>query len=453
MENNNVDNSVQNPVVDTPAVDAPVINIEAKGETDTALVEQPATQESTEETPKKEKGKKMDLKTLFLLGLGVVAILAAAIIIVVNFTGKKLTVTFDTDGGSKIASVTIKKGKKLSKPKDPTKDNYTFIEWQLDGKKYDFNKEVTKSIKLKAKWEIELTDDVYTITFNTNGGTIIESQSVNGNGKVVKPEDPTKPHCKFMGWKLNDEDYDFETLVKEDITLSATWETAPSYTVTIDFDGGSKNYNQVVYEGEVVKAPEAPKRLGYKFVEWQKDGQTYNFETPVMEDFTIKAKYEEVPTVVVSFDLDGGTSRPAITAQKVAVGEVVVKPNDPVKEGYTFAGWQLEGKDYDMNTPVEKDITLTAKWTESETKMCKVTLNDNYYSDQHKQKGIENGTMATLQVKCGTKITLEQLKNAAKDYCNKALDKPDCLDVIYFNNSKYDFNSSVNEDIVLWSGE
>ena len=62
-------------------------------------------------------------------------------------------VTFDTDGGTKIQSQTIKKGKKINKPANPTKKGYKFIEWQLNNKTFDFNTVVNKDIVLKAKWE------------------------------------------------------------------------------------------------------------------------------------------------------------------------------------------------------------------------------------------------------------------------------------------------------------
>lgn len=44
----------------------------------------------------------------------------------------RYTVTFDTDGGSTVASVTVKRGDKLTKPADPTKTGYTFGGWYTD---------------------------------------------------------------------------------------------------------------------------------------------------------------------------------------------------------------------------------------------------------------------------------------------------------------------------------
>ena len=41
---------------------------------------------------------------------------------------------------------------------------------------------------------------------------------------------------------------------------------------------------------------------------------------------------------------------------------IVGKPVDPVREGYVFAGWYLDGELYEFNTPVKSNIVLIAKW-------------------------------------------------------------------------------------------
>lgn len=63
------------------------------------------------------------------------------------------TVTFDSDGGTGVEVQVVSKNKTVTVPSNPTKDGYTFVEWQLDGAKYDFNTKVVKDIVLKAKWE------------------------------------------------------------------------------------------------------------------------------------------------------------------------------------------------------------------------------------------------------------------------------------------------------------
>ena len=66
---------------------------------------------------------------------------------------QKFTVTFDSDGGSAVAAVTVKSGEKATKPADPAKDGYTFKGWLLGDAEYNFDTPVTGDITLKAKWE------------------------------------------------------------------------------------------------------------------------------------------------------------------------------------------------------------------------------------------------------------------------------------------------------------
>lgn len=63
------------------------------------------------------------------------------------------TVTFNTNSQSEIKEQKIEKNQTIKQPQNPTKEGYNFIEWQLDGKKFDFTTKITKDITLVAKWE------------------------------------------------------------------------------------------------------------------------------------------------------------------------------------------------------------------------------------------------------------------------------------------------------------
>lgn len=79
---------------------------------------------------------------------------------------EKYTVTFDSDGGTEIASVQVEKGKKITKPEDPSKEHYVFDGWYLDDTEWVFESDtVTKNTALTAKW----TPEVYTQKLRRNG--------------------------------------------------------------------------------------------------------------------------------------------------------------------------------------------------------------------------------------------------------------------------------------------
>ena len=76
----------------------------------------------------------------------------------------------------------------------------------------------------------------YTATFETNGGTDIESQTVSEGEYFYKPYQPKKNGYKFIGWytdKECTEEYGFRTPVSSDVTLYAKWESEKK-------DGGCK---------------------------------------------------------------------------------------------------------------------------------------------------------------------------------------------------------------------
>ena len=61
-------------------------------------------------------------------------------------------VTFDSDGGSSVATQYVIEGEKATQPSTPTKDGYTFNKWMNGEEEYDFDDEVTEHLSLKATW-------------------------------------------------------------------------------------------------------------------------------------------------------------------------------------------------------------------------------------------------------------------------------------------------------------
>ena len=136
-------------------------------------------------------------------------------------------VTFNSNGGTEIAEVEVKPGEYIKKPNDPEKEGYTFIEWQLNGRRFNFSTAIKEDITLKAKWELTGTGDQsvteYTVFFDSDGGTKLDSVKVKSGTKVNKPKEPTKNGYTFVEWQLNGKAYDFDNAVNTDIELIAKW--------------------------------------------------------------------------------------------------------------------------------------------------------------------------------------------------------------------------------------
>ena len=160
-------------------------------------------------------------KNKIFLTAGLAAVMAIGIFIYA-LNNSKYEVKFDSNGGNKIESVMVKKNERVEAPKDPKKEGYVFVEWQLNGKAYDFKKKVTKNMTLKAKW---LPEIYVIVTLDSNGGSEIEPMQVVSGMKLSKDEieSPTREGYTFAGWMIGENKYDFSKKVTSDLTLVASW--------------------------------------------------------------------------------------------------------------------------------------------------------------------------------------------------------------------------------------
>jgi uncharacterized repeat protein (TIGR02543 family) len=229
-------------------------------------------------------------------------------------------------------------------------------------------------------YRVEFTDDqpspaTHTVSFDTAGGSTVESQDVADGSQAVKPDAPTLEGHSFKGWLLDGQPYDFSQPVTGDLKLTASWakdgQPAPvTHTVAFDPAGGSTVESQTIADGGLVSEPADPTYGGRVFDGWHtQDGQPYDFASPVTGDMTLFAAWKDTPgtpdteTFTVTFDTTGGS---AIDAQDVAEGSRAVKPEDPTFDGHVFKGWLLDGEPYDFSQPVTGDLKLTAKWDKAD---------------------------------------------------------------------------------------
>ena len=190
----------------------------------------------------------------------------------------------------------------------------------------------------------------YTVTFDTDGGSEVKSQTVAYGGQAAVPVAPAKPGYTFAGWYLDGKAYDFDAPVTENLTLTANW-TVNRYTITFDTDGGSAIAPITQDYGTAVTAPADPTRTGYTFAGWTPAIP----ETMPAENLTIKAKWT-VNQYTLTFDTDGGSAIAPITQD---YGTAVTAPADPTRTGYTFAGWTPAIPE----TMPAENLTIKAKWT------------------------------------------------------------------------------------------
>ena len=265
------------------------------------------------------------------------------------------TITFDTNGGSKIAPITQNYGTKITAPADPTRKGYTFKGWDREIPKTM----PAENMTVKAQWEI----NQYTITFDTNGGSEIAPITQDYGTKITTPADPTRKGYTFKGW---DKEIP-KTMPAENITVKAQWEIN-QYTITFDSNGGSEIAPITQDYGTAITAPADPTRKGYTFKGWDKEIP----ETMPAENITVKAQWE-INQYTITFDTNGGSEIAPITQD---YGTAITAPADPTRKGYTFKGWD---KEIPETMPAE-NITITARWRDTEKPTGEIIIGTNKWN-------------------------------------------------------------------------
>ncbi len=205
-----------------------------------------------------------------------------------------------------------------------------------------------------------------TVTFDSNGGTPVESATILYGGVVTQPEDPIKGEFDFIGWYYNDAIFDFSTKLYFDITLVAKYNegNVNIYTVVFKDYDGTVLKTENVEEGDSATAPNDPSREGYKFIGWNLDFSN------VSSDLEVVAKYAnenaKVYTVVFK-DYDGTI----LKTENVEEGTDATQPQPPTRDGYVFSGWSLEF------TNVTSDLEVVAQYIKTETSYLVTFMNYN----------------------------------------------------------------------------
>lgn len=241
------------------------------------------------------------------------------------------------------------------------------------------------------------TAATYTVTFETNGGTVIDPATieVSGGEKLVLPENPTKEGYDFGGWFTDFRGtiaFDADEPVTESLTLYAKWlpkedvipdgqgvisgvvtkpdgSPATGITVTINSDGGGVAAEAVTDSDGAwsVTLSYGAYLVGYAVPEGY--ALPHSMASISVSEQDREASMElnliaQAQTFIVTFDYQ---NRSHPWRVEVEAGQKVAQPDDPSTarwDGKVFDKWTLNGEAYDFSSPVTADITLVAQWKE-----------------------------------------------------------------------------------------
>ena len=250
-------------------------------------------------------------------------------------------VTFKNPDGEILKEEDVLYGHSSTPPENPKMDptieySYRFSHWDSD------YTTITNNIVITAVYN--QLDNLYQLSFETNGGTTISSRIYFHYEEIQMPTSPTKDGFVFDGWYYDEQftqKCQFPIKLTENTTIFAKWAVARD--ILFYDEQGQLLYNIVVKDGDLLSYRDGPIKEGYDFIGWslsQDSKDLFDFETIITKDYNLYAYYEEKSPasnyyVVVFYDLDGEI----IKVQEVEEGTDAIAPEPPKVDGYLFKGW------------------------------------------------------------------------------------------------------------------
>ena len=191
--------------------------------------------------------------------------------------------------------------------------------------------------------------NTYTLAFDANGGTPVDTIVQNYDTALVPPADPSRTGYTFLGWEPALPD----SIPPYDITYTAQWQVN-SYALSFDSDGGTAVDTIVQNYDTALVPPADPVLTGHLFAGWM----------PALPDSIPPHDAHYVAMwqrcdYTLQFDTDGGN---ALSPLRSPYGAALVPPSPPQREGFNFLGWEPQIPTY---MPAS-DLTCKARWERAE---------------------------------------------------------------------------------------
>lgn len=320
------------------------------------------------------------------------------------YTEKDYTVKYDSMGGTKVSSRTVKFNQtNMNSTESTTKTGFVFAGWSTDGTEENIIRD-TQSYGNLVNDDLDMLETTlyavwkektgYTVTFNTNGGTAVAEKTglpFNANN-LLDNTATTRVGCTFVNWTYGD---DKRIVSNTDLYSELVNGVDTIKTIQLDANWEEIDYTIKYTNVQTLIEPLTPKHIDdnnllreetpswqfRKFLGWTYNGKSVDQTTKLLElipngvaennTITLTANWADIK-YTVEYDSAGGSN----------VAPLIDKPHDtknlaistPTRAGYTFDGWYSEKyadtavtNDNTIDELLKNDtdtvLKLTAHWT------------------------------------------------------------------------------------------
>ena len=345
-------------------------------------------EEKNEVNTSEEKNK----KKVILVVVGV--ILLAIILFLLWFFNRKFDVTFDLNNDNKDVIVQVKYNKVINEKDIKTKEDLgdSFIDWYevidvkgnediLDEEPFDFNTKIKKNTKLKAVYEG--TPETITITFDSRGGSKVDSITINKGTELTLPSNPTYKGYKFVTWETANGTpvYD-KALLSESMTLYAKWEkiqeekpqsSKPEETISLSVD------NKYLHRRGTIK--------------------TAKVTANVQNSSNGKVTYSLSSTACAKIDSSTGVIT-AKTESEIGSNIQICEAGETV----TVTGKLPSGKSASVKVNIEKDLYAHFTGSENNNTFVGLGTSKTFYNAGEREFSITANQSVTWNAKCEDEV-------------------------------------------------
>ena len=190
-------------------------------------------------------------------------------------------------------------------------------------------------------------NNLFTVTFDTSGGSKIDAQHISKCDKVSKPEDPEKFGYIFNGWYVNGEKWSFiGYTVTEDITLVADWIPIEHTISVYTYTGEIITYH--IPHGASIPQIYPNERDGFTFDGYYYNGKCWDFENgTVLGDMSL-IEHWSLKKYSITYILNDSSNSEA-NPLHFTEQDLPLELKAPTKDNSTFMGWH----DLDTGAVVE----------------------------------------------------------------------------------------------------
>ena len=205
-----------------------------------------------------------------------------------KWSSRKVTLSFDSTGGTEIKSQILDQGIAGVKPDNPVRNGFKFAGWvKEDGTPFSFATVIMSDTTIYAKW---ISNSQYTLTYDPGAGSGEAVIDPTGyvNGAEVKLEEvpevfqPPEKHYGFVCWTTKEDGSGTDyypgagyVMPEENVTLYAKWAPIRKTTLSYDYTGGmfdgkerSDAIEIAIPNSEYEIDDRIPTREGYEFLGW-----------------------------------------------------------------------------------------------------------------------------------------------------------------------------------------